>query len=114
MFLFACSFIYSFNPAYSREYKAWITIKPVDSTLKIEAFCQSPEDSQVKYKLVAKKIGRAGKTKTSQSGLVSLQAKEEKLLSRLNLSVSPEDKYEIRLEVYRDGMLVAEDSVVYP
>lgn len=97
-----------------KEYRAWIDIRSDNSCLEIKAFCQAPEDCHLMYKLKARKSGESGKTKTFQSGSLHFKSQEEKCLSRLSLRVSPKDEYEIRLEVYKDGKLVATDSVIYP
>ena len=102
--------------AQAQEYKAWIEIEADNSHLEIKAYCRnnSSEDSVLRYKLKAKKKGRAGRTATSQSGPVYLPSQSEKCLSKLGLVVSPKDEYEIKLEVYKEGKIVAEDSLSYP
>lgn len=102
--------------AQAQEYKAWIEIEADNSHLKIKAYCRnnSSEDSVLRYNLRAQKRGEAGRTATSQSGSFYLPSQEEKCLSKLGLGVSLKDEYEIKLEVYEGGKLVAEDSVSYP
>jgi hypothetical protein len=108
--------------AYSqdKDYQAWLVVESQDShlkiNLKIKAYCRNntSEDSILKYKLLAVKIGKTGRSINSQSGSVYLRSQSEKCLSQLGLGVSPKDKYEIKLEVYKDGKLVAEDSASYP
>ena len=99
-----------------RAYKAWITIEYKDSYLEIRAFCfnNTSEDEVLMYKLEAKKSGKSGTAKTFQAGSVHLPSQEKRCLSQLGLSVSPKDHYQIKLEVYKDGKLVAGDSVFYP
>jgi len=41
-------------------------------------------------------------------------SQEKKCLSNLRLGIAPKDCYQIKLEVYKDGKLVAEDSVFRP
>ncbi len=102
--------------AQAQEYKAWIEIEADNSHLEIKACCRnnSSADSVLRYNLKAQKKGRAGRTATSQSGSFYLRSQSEKCLSKLGLDVSPKDEYEIKLEVYKDGKLIAEDSVSYP
>lgn len=99
-----------------KAYKAWIAIEYKDSYLKVEAFCfnNTSEDEVLRYKLEAKKSGKSGAANILQAGSVHLPSQEKKCLSRLVLSVSPKDHYQIKLEVYKDGKLVAEDSIFYP
>ena len=97
-------------------YPAWIAIEYKGSYLKIRAFCfnNTSEDEVLRYKLEARKRGKSGTARTSQSGPVYIPSQEKKCLSNLTLGISPKDCYQIKLEVYKDGKLVAGDSVFYP
>ena len=99
-----------------KAYKAWIDIEYKDSYLKIRAFCfnNTSEDEVLRYKLEARKSGKSGRAHTRQSGSVHIPSQEKKCLSKLTLGISPKDCYQMKLEVYKDGKLVAEDSVFYP
>ena len=101
--------------AQAQEYKAWLKIETNNSHLEIKAYCRNntSEDSILRYKLKAQKRGGTGKTNSFQSGSVYLQSQSEKCLSKLGLRVSLKDEYEIKLEVYKRGKLVAKDFVVY-
>lgn len=97
-------------------YTAWIAIEYKDSYLKIRPFCfnNTSEDEVLRYKLEVRKNGKGGTANISQSGSVCIPSQEKKCLSKVTLRVSPKDHYQITLEVYKDGKLVAEDSVFYP
>lgn len=97
----------------NRPYKAWIAIEYENSCLKIKAFCfnNTSEDEVLRYKLQAKKNGKSGTANIFQAGPIYIPSREKKCLSQLTLRVSPEDHYWIKLEVYRDGKLIAEDCV---
>ena len=97
-------------------YTAWIAIEYKDSYLKIRAFCfnNTSEDEVLRYKLEARKSGKSGTANISQSGSVYIPSQEKKCLSKLTFGISPKDCYRIKLEVYKDGKLIAEDSVFYP
>lgn len=99
-----------------RLYTAWIEVEYKDGYRKIRAFCfnNTSEDEVLRYKLEAKKSGKSGIAETFQAGSVHIPSQEKKCLSQSTLSVSPTDHYQITLEVYKDGKLVAEDSVFYP
>ena len=100
----------------SSDYDAWIAIESDNSSVEIEAYClnNTPEDAVLRYELKAKRTGKAGKAQSSQAGSVEIARREEECLSRLSLSVSANDRYRIELRVYKDGQLVAEDSISYP
>ena len=97
-------------------YRAWIALEYHRSHVKVRAFCfnTTGEDEMLQYKLKAKKRGPRGTVSTSQSGSVYIPSRKKKCLSQLILGVSPKDCYEIKLQVYKDEKLVAEDSVYYP
>ncbi len=99
-----------------KDFKAWIEVEYKDSYLKIRPFCfnNTSEDEVLRYKLEARRSGKSGTAETFQSGSVHLPSQEKKCLSQSGLSISPKDNYWIKLEVYKDGKLVAEDSVFYP
>ena len=99
-----------------KDYEAWIEIEYEDSYLKIKPFCfnNTSEDQVLRYKLEARKSGKSGTAKSFQAGSVHIPSQEKKCLSQSTLSVSPTDHYQITLEVYKDGKLVAEDLVFYP
>ncbi|MFH0907023.1 MAG: curli-like amyloid fiber formation chaperone CsgH [bacterium] len=99
----------------TQEYEAWLETKTDNSRLEIKAYCRNntSEDCVLRYNLKARKKGKAGTTFSSQSGSVYLRSQEEKCLSELGLGVSPKDEYEIKLEVYKDGKLIAEDSLFF-
>jgi len=99
-----------------KDYEAWIEVEYKDSYLKIRAFCfnNTSEDEVLRYKLEARKSGKSGTAKTFQAGSVLIPTQEKKCLSQSGLSISPKDHYQITLKVYKDGELVAEDSVFYP
>jgi len=99
-----------------KAYKSWIAIEHKDFYLKIRAFCfnDTSEDEVLRYKLEVSKSGKSGRVKSFQGGSVPIPSQEKKCLSKLVLNVFPEDRYHIKLKVYKDGKLVAEDSVFYP
>jgi len=109
-------YLFELSKEQEEAYRAWIGIEYKDSYLKIRAFCfnNTLKDEVLRYKLEAKKSGKSGTAKTSQSGPVCIPSQEKKCLSQLTLGISPKDCYQIKLEVYKNGKLVAEDSVFYP
>lgn len=123
IWIFGCSAHYQdFQPARSKagpndgDYEAWIATESEDSHLRVKAYClnNTPKDSVLRYELKAKKTGKAGRAETCQRGSVEIQSRQKECLSRLGLGVSPKDRYQIELKVYKDGKLVAEDFVSYP
>ena len=105
-----------------KPYKAWIVAELdsegaeyADSYLRIRAFClnSTSEPEVLRYELEATKSGKSGTAKSFQAGSVQIASQEKKCLSQLGFSISTEGHYQIKLEVYKDGKLVAEDSLFY-
>jgi len=99
-----------------RLYRAWIVIEYKDSYFQIRAFCfnNTSKDEVLRYKLEVRKNGKGGTAHTRQAGSVHIPSQRRKCLSKLTLGISPKDCYQIKLEVYKNEKLVAEDSVFYP
>ena len=113
MFILTNGLLFSYGiPARSVEYRAWISVEWEDSVLmRVKCFCEAPEDGYVRYELKAAKSGGTGTSKTSQSGRVYVKKNEAKALSLLKLGISSDDSYIIRLKLYKEENMVAEDSV---
>lgn len=120
VFLVIFGLAWGFNSlAYSQEkedYKARIAIESENSHLKIKAYClnNTSEEVVLRHQLKVLKSGRSGRTNSFQSGSVCLQSQEEKCVTQSRLRVSSEDEYQIKLEVYKDGKLIAKDFLAYP
>jgi hypothetical protein len=119
-YLFAASaviiFIGSFflAPCQGNDFQARIVLELQERQLTIKPLCYAPENAVIQYKLWVKKRGRSGKSDSYQSGSVQLIGGEEKYLAKSKIGISPEDQYQIKLEVYKEGNLIAEDQVSHP
>lgn len=68
----------------------------------------------LRYEIVATKVGRSGKSNTSQSGRVVVDASGSALLSTLRLGVVADDRCSIAVKVFDGQKLVAEQTLQYP
>jgi hypothetical protein len=101
-------------PCQGNDFQARIVLDSQGGHVTIKPLCYAPENAMIQYKLWVKKDGRSGKSTSYQSGSVRLLGGEEKCLAQCRLAISPEDQYQIKLEVYKEGNLIAEDQVSHP
>ena len=95
-------------------YRAWIAIGQEGGVFRVEPTCLAPEDSTLAYRLTARKTGASGVSSSSQSGRVAVAAGQSKVCCRLALNIKPGDRYEFALEVFKDGVKVAEALAASP
>jgi hypothetical protein len=74
----------------------------------------APAGSRLRYQIVSTKEGAAGRSSTSQSGTVALDAGGSGRLATLALGVQPSDRYTVTVKVFDGAKLVAEDVLRYP
>jgi hypothetical protein len=112
----AVVFIGSFllSPCQGNDCQARIVLESQERQVTIKPLFYSPEDAVIQYKLWVKKEGRSGKSSSYQSGSARLLGGEEKCLAQSRLGISPEDQYQIKLEVYKEGNLIAKDQISHP
>lgn len=101
-------------PCQGNDFQARIVLDLQRRHVTIKPLCYAPENALIQYKLWVKKDGRSGKSTSYQSGSVRLLGGEEKCLAQSRLAISPEDQYQIKLEIYKEGNLIAEDQVSHP
>jgi hypothetical protein len=95
--------------------KAWIEIKDEVANLSITANLLNTDEqiSNVDYFLTTEKKGLSGSTSTSQSGKCISIKNKNITLSESRLNLSRNDVLTVRLKVYHNKMVVAQDSVVF-
>jgi hypothetical protein len=102
------------TPAVGEEWKAWFDVRQSGSLLAVTAYCRAGKEGKVRYRMETSKQGPSGASKSSQSGEAVIVPNAPTALSRLNLGLSPGDRYRITLKLYENGVLVAEKKLVYP
>lgn len=95
--------------------KAWIEIKGEVANLSITANLLNTDEqiSNVDYFLTTEKKGLSGRSSTSQSGRCISIKNKNITLSESRLNLSRNDVLTVRLKVYHNKMVVAQDSVVF-
>lgn len=97
-----------------KEYEAWLVKEIVNSNLIIKACCKNntAEETKIILKITAEKKGKAGTSRSIQSNVVLLKAKEKKCDSQIVFNLLEYDNYNIILEAYKDNNLIARDFIV--
>lgn|GEM_PF-3599785 len=92
---------------------AQVKMDSSDSKLHLEAWCQNNtfQSNEFHYKFEAIKLGKSGKSNSSQSGKFSLDTGQEKSLATVNLNIVPGDSVAAELSVYADSVRIAEDHI---
>ena len=93
-----------------------LSVAPVvrDSQLTVAPRISAPPGKQLRYEMVSTKHGAAGRSSTSQSGRVVVDAGGAAALSTLKLGIAAGDRYTVAVKVYDGTKLVAEDVLHYP
>jgi hypothetical protein len=115
IFLLVCgSLAVAVPPAAGEKWQAWFDVGQSGSLLAVTAYCQAGKEGKVRYRMDTLKQGPSGASKSSQSGETVIVPNGPTALSRLNLGISPDDHYRITLKLFENGVLVAEEKLVYP
>ncbi len=96
------------------DYKAWIHTEG-KSMIKISPRFKNNTNQAVtiSYKLQTKKTGAAGNSSSmSQQGQHVIQPNQEAALSVSQINIQSREKLDIKLSVYNNNTLIAQDSLV--
>ena len=63
-------------------------------------------------KLTAAKSGQSNST-SNQSGSFNIRSKEKVVLSKLTMNLNKHDLYKIKLQVFENNKIIAEDSATF-
>jgi len=94
---------------------AQVKIDSSESKLHLEAWCQNNtfQSDEFHYKFEAIKLGKSGKSNSSQSGKFSLEKGQAKSLAILNLNIITGDSISADLVICSDSVRIAEDHINY-
>lgn len=84
------------------------------ATLKVEPVVTAPPGATLRYEATTTRVGRSGNSNSRQSGDVTVGEDGKASLSQVAVSVTPEDRYEVKVEVYEGGRLVASETLAHP
>lgn len=83
-------------------------------TLKVAPIVTAPAGAKLRYDVTTTRTGRSGNSNSRQSGNVTVGNDGKASLSQVAVSVSEQDRYEVRVEVYDGGRLVASETLTHP
>lgn len=83
-------------------------------TLKVAPVVTAPAGAQLRYDVTTTRTGRSGNSNSRQSGNVTVGSEGKAALSQVAVSVGEQDRYEVRVEVYDGGRLVAAKTLQHP
>jgi len=85
-----------------------------DYILVIEGTFYNGSNNEINifYELTAAKSGQSSST-SKQSGSFIISSKEEVVLSKLTMDLNKDDLYKIKLQVFENNQLIAEDSAIF-
>ncbi|MEN8177690.1 MAG: curli-like amyloid fiber formation chaperone CsgH [Pseudomonadota bacterium] len=96
------------------SHRAWLEKSYDGERLVVAAYVEAAHAVKLNYKLVSSKSGKSGNSNTKQAGSVTVADGETHRLMQLRLGVNKQDRYDLKLQVFEQGQLVAEDSLSYP
>ena len=85
-----------------------------DKMLEIEGTIYNGGTNEINifYELTATKSGQSSST-SKQSGSFNISSKEKVVLSKLTVNLNKNDLYKIKLQVFENNQLIAEDSATF-
>lgn len=83
-------------------------------TLKVAPIVTAPAGAKLRYDVTTTRTGRSGNNNSRQSGNVTVGDDGKASLSQVAVSVSEQDRYEVHVEVYDGGRLVASETLKHP
>lgn len=83
-------------------------------TLKVAPIVTAPPGAKLRYDVTTTRTGRSGNSNSRQSGNVTVGDDGKASLSQVAVSVSAQDRYEVHVELYDGGRLVAVETLKHP
>jgi hypothetical protein len=83
-------------------------------TLKVAPIVTAPAGAKLRYDVTTTRTGGSGNSNSRQSGNVTVGDDGKASLSQVAVSVSEQDRYEVHVEVYDGGRLVASETLKHP
>ena len=82
--------------------------------LRVAPIITAPAGAKLRYDVTTTRTGRSGNSNSRQSGNVTVGNDGKASLSQVAVSVSEQDRYEVHVEVYDGGRLVAAETLKHP
>ena len=100
--------------ALAGEYDVSLGAELREGTLKVAPVITAPAGKKLRYDMVTKRTGPSGNHDSRQSANVTVGADGKARLSQVAVSVTERDRYEVKVEIYDGGLLVAAQTLTHP
>ena len=107
---FVCSSALANAPGYDLSLGAEVR----GGMLNVAPVITAPAGAKLRYDMTTIRMGRSGNNNSRQSGSVTVGQDGTASLSQVSVSVSPQDRYEVHVEVFDGSRLVAEKTLKHP
>ncbi len=107
-------FLSSIAAANAPGYDLSLGAEAQGGTLKVAPIVTAPAGAKLRYDVTSTRTGRSGNSNSRQSGNVTVGDDGKASLSQVAVSVSEQDRYEVHVEVYDGGRLVAAQTLRHP
>ncbi|MCJ7696314.1 MAG: hypothetical protein MUO40_12950 [Anaerolineaceae bacterium] len=89
-------------------------IQKQDKMLEIEGTFYNSSDMEINvdYKLMVTKSGQSSSS-SNQEGSLKVKSKMQVVLSKITVNLNKDDFYKIKLEVFRNNQLIADDNASF-
>jgi hypothetical protein len=110
----ALSLLFVCLPALANDYDVSLGAEVRDGRLKVAPVVTAPAGKKLRYDMVTTRTGRSGNHNSRQSANVTVGQDGKASLSQVVVSVTEQDRYEVKVEVYDGPRLVAAETLRYP
>ncbi len=83
-------------------------------TLKVAPIVTAPAGAKLRYDVTTTRTGPSGNSNSRQSGNVTVGDDGKATLSQVAVNVSPQDRYEVHVEVFEGERVVAAKTLTHP
>jgi hypothetical protein len=111
---FGLLFLSSIASANAPGYDLSLGAEARGGTLKVAPIVTAPAGAKLRYDVTTTRTGRSGNSNSRQSGNVTVGDDGQASLSQVAVSVGEQDRYEVHVEVYDGGRLVAAETLRHP
>jgi hypothetical protein len=95
-------------------YRLMLDARIEDHKLTMAPQIHAPAGAVLRYEVIVAKTGTSGTTSTRQGGEVRVNEHNTATLSKLSLSIGPQDRWTVLVKVYDGQDIVAERSFSHP
>lgn len=109
-----CALALAAAGASAKDYQVRIASSVEGGRLTVVPQLVAAPGARLRYEMTSTKEGGASQANSSQGGSVNVGPDGQATLSKLTVSVGPQDRYVISVKVFDGAKLVAEDVLRYP